>query len=114
MVLDTNALLMPFETSINLDHELQRLLGRCEVLVPGPVIWELRRSTSKHAKAALALAGKYPIEQAEAQGDESIIEAALRLGAYVLTNDGHLRSRLRKLGIRTIHLRSGKYLRMDD
>jgi rRNA-processing protein FCF1 len=113
VILDTNALLMPFETSINLDHELGRLLGSCEVFVPGPVIGELKRIKSKHAKAALTLARKYRIAETGQQGDEGIIQVAKELGAYVLTNDRELRSRLRKMGIPTIYLRSGKYLQAD-
>lgn len=114
VVVDTNALLMPFESSINIDYELERLLGNCEVVVPGPVIGELKRIRSRHARAALALARKYRIEQTETQGDEGIIEIAKRLNAYVLTNDKRLRSILRRMGIKTIYLRSGKYLVMED
>lgn len=113
VVLDTNALLMPFEISINLDLELERLLGDCEVFVPGPVIGELKRSRSKHAKGALALARKYTLASTSRQGDEGIIEIATDLEAYVLTNDRELRKRLRKLGIPTVFLRSGKYLDAD-
>ena len=114
VVLDTNALLMPFETSINLDYELERLLGSCEIYVPGPVIGELKRSRSKHAKAALALSRKYLIAETNKQGDDGIIQVAEELGAYVLTNDRELRSRLRKRGIPSIYLRSGKYLQTDE
>jgi rRNA-processing protein FCF1 len=113
VVLDTNALLMPFETSINLDLELERLLGSCEIFVPGPVIGELKRCGSKHSKGALALARKYRVAETKKQGDEGIIVVAKELGAYVLTNDRELRSRLRSLGIPTIYLRSGRYLETD-
>jgi len=114
VVLDTNALLMPFEVTINIDLELQRLLGSCEIYVPGPVIGELKRIESKHARAALSLASKYRIAETSRQGDEGIIQVATELDAYVLTNDRELRSRLRKLGIRTIFLRSGKYLHSNS
>lgn len=113
VVLDANALLMPFEFSINIDYELQRLLGECEVIVPAPIIGELRRSRSKHSRAALALARKYKVSETKGMGDEAVLELAVRLGAYVLTNDQPLRARLRRRGIRTIFLRSGKYLDFD-
>jgi hypothetical protein len=114
VVLDTNALLMPFEININIDLELQRLIGDCEILVPGPVIGELKRSGSRHSKAALKLARKYDIVETQIQGDDGIIKVASDLNAYVLTNDKELRSRLREKGIRTIHLRSSKYLVTDE
>lgn len=113
VVLDTNALLMPFESKMNIDLELRRLLGSYEVHVPGCVIGELKRSKSKHASVALSLARKYPVVETEAQGDVGVIEAARRLDAFVVTNDALLRSKLRKLGLKTIFLRSGNHLAID-
>jgi len=113
VVLDTNALLMPFEFTLNLDLELQRLVGNCEVYVPGPVIGELKRSRSKFARAALSLARKYRLAETGTQGDEGVIETARKLDAYVVTNDRALRARLIRLRIRTISLRSGRYLELD-
>lgn len=113
VVLDTNALLMPFEFSLNIDHELQRLLGQCEVYVPGPVIGELKRSTSKHASAALSLARKYNLFHTDRQGDEGVMEVAGKLQAFVVTNDALLRARVRKRGLKVIFLRSGNHLAFD-
>ncbi|MGD1060517.1 MAG: PIN domain-containing protein [Methanomassiliicoccales archaeon] len=113
VVLDTNALLMPFEFSLNIDHELTRLLGQCEVYVPGPVIGELKRSRNKHAKVAIALARKYRIFETQLQGDEGVIDAGTRLNAFVVTNDIILRGKLRKRGLKAIFLRSGSHLALD-
>ena len=41
VLLDSNALLMPFQFPIHLDAELRRLLGDVEVVVPEPVLAEL-------------------------------------------------------------------------
>ena len=38
VVLDTNALLMPFEMRMNLDLSVQNLLGDVRFVVPGPLI----------------------------------------------------------------------------
>jgi uncharacterized protein len=113
VVLDTNALLMPFEFSLNIDAELRRLLGDCDMYVPGPVIGELRRSKSKHAGVALILARKYKVAETSTQGDDGVIEVALHLNAFVVTNDQVLRTKLRKLRIKTIYLRSGSHLAID-
>ncbi len=110
LVLDTNALLMPFEVRLNLDLEVRRLLGDVRMVIPEPLIGELRRSRSKHAGAALALSEKYEKVPTVARGDDAVIEAALNLGAPVLTNDKELRARLRAEGIQTIYLRSSRYL----
>jgi len=114
VVLDTNALLMPFEFSLNLDVELRSLLGDCEILVPGPVLGELRRSKSKFAGTALELSRRYGIAETEKQGDDGVVDVAARLGAFVLTNDAELRRKLRKMKIKTIHLKSRSHLVLDE
>lgn len=110
VVLDTNALLMPFECSFNIDLELKRLIGDCEVHVPSPVIGELKRSRNKYAKAALELARKYKIDSTDQQGDDAVIELASKLNAFVVTNDKNLISKLSARGIKVIVLRSKNHL----
>ncbi|MDR0334900.1 MAG: twitching motility protein PilT [Methanomassiliicoccaceae archaeon] len=110
IVLDTNALLMPFEMHINIDLALASLLGDVRIVVPGPMVGELKNLDSKHARAALMLARKYEIFQTDASGDDAVLEAALRLDAYVLTNDKELKRRLRSLRIPIVYLRSNHHL----
>ena len=113
VVLDTNALLMPFEMKMNLDLAVSSLLGDVRMIVPGPMVGELKNLDNKHVKAALTLARKYEIFQTDASGDDAIVEAAVRLDAYVLTNDKELRRRLRTLRIPIIYLRSGTHLILE-
>lgn len=113
VVLDTNALLMPFEIRINLDLALQNLLGEARIVVPGPLVGELKHLDHKFARAAIALARKYEIIPTKSSGDNSVIELALQTGGYVLTNDKELRRRLRKEGVPIILLRSGTHLEID-
>lgn len=114
VVLDTNALLLPFERSINIDAQLRSLLGECQVFVPGPIVGELKRSSNKHAPAALRLLARYTIEDTQASGDKAVIELAERLGAYVVTNDRALIERLRQRRIKVILMRGGSHLALDD
>jgi uncharacterized protein len=114
VVLDTNALLMPFEFKINIDLELKALLGDFEGYVPGPCIGELQRSKSKHAYPAILLAGKYKRYETPTQGDAGVLEAAKALGAMVLTNDYVLRRKMRKEGVHGIFLRSKNRLYIDE
>ena len=113
VILDTNALLMPFEIRLNLDLAVESLLGEVRMVVPGPMIGELKNLDNKNAKAALQLARKYEIFQTDATGDDAIVEAAIRLDAYVLTNDKELRRRLRSLRIPIIYLRSHTHLVLE-
>jgi len=114
VVLDTNALLMPFEIRINLDLALKGLLGDVRCVVPGPMIGELKHLDHKFAKAALDLARKYEIVQTTQTGDEAVIEAALSTGGYILTNDKNLRAAARERGISLIMLRSGTHLVIES
>src|SRR3970040_2289119 len=74
VILDANALLMPFQFRINLEAERRRLLGDHEILVPSPVIEELRglaRSVPE-ARPALRLAQRFRILEAPGGADDAI------------------------------------------
>ena len=113
VVLDTNALLMPFEIRINLDIALRDLLGDVRCVVPGPLIGEIKKLDHKFAKAALELARKYEIIQTSFSGDDAVIDVATSTCGYVLTNDKELRIRARKQNVPVIYLRSGTHLVID-
>lgn len=113
VVLDTNALLMPFEVKMNLDLALQDLLGEARIVVPGPLVGELKHLDHKFANAALTLARKYEIIPTETTGDNAVIELAKKTGGYVLTNDKELRRRLRREKVPIIFLRSSTHLAID-
>lgn len=114
VVLDTNALLMPFEIRLNLDIAIRDLLGECRIVVPGPLIGELKNLDHKFSKAALKLARSYEIVHTESSGDDSVMELALATGGYVLTNDKELRRKLREKRIPLMYLRSGTHLVVED
>jgi len=105
VVLDTNALMMPFQFKINIDREIENLLGGVEVIVPSSVILELRKLKDRHAKAALSLSGKYRIVDVRKRGDAGVIEAAEGHHAAVITNDQELIEILRKSSIPAIRMR---------
>ena len=115
VILDANALLMPFQFGINLDAEVSRLLGDCEMIVPSAVKYELRKLAieNRAAKAGLKLSEKFQTVRTKGTGDESVIEAALALKAVVVTNDASLLKRLKELGIPRIRLRSHSHLVLE-
>lgn len=114
VVLDTNALLMPFEMNLNLDLLVTDVLGEARMVIPEPLLGELARSKNKYAKVALALSKKYEAIPAGSRGDDSVIEVALKTRGIVLTNDRELRSRLRMLGVPLLFLRSGTHLILEE
>lgn len=110
VVLDTNALLMPFQFKINIDSEIDRLLGGVEVLVPSSVIEELTKLKDKNAKAALSLSRKYRRVEVSNRGDAGVIEAAREHSAPIITNDQELIEILKKSSIPAIRMRGCQHL----
>jgi rRNA-processing protein FCF1 len=96
VILDTNALMMLFEFSIDLEAELNRLLGLYCIFVPTTVLDELRLLSENGkgkqkiiAKSALALSKNYKCLQTHLSSsvDDSLISLAKENDGIVLTND---------------------------
>ena len=114
VVLDANALLMPFQFRINIDHELRRLFGDIPVVVPSSMHGELANAKDRHAKAAAALARKYQVVETGFGGDDAVIDVAERLSGAVVTNDRELIRRLRARGIRVVRMRGRHHLESGE
>jgi len=113
---------MLFEFSINLESELQRLLGTYEIVIPEIVRKELTNLASQghgkkqqQATAATKLIARYPIiPSIDGVVDDVLLTLSEQINAYVLTNDKTLRKRLQQQGIKTIYLRGKQKLEMDQ
>ncbi len=112
VVFDANALLMPFQFGINIDMDIERLVGEFHGVVPSPILGEIRKCGGRWAKVALSLAKKYEITRTENTGDKAVIEIAEKLNGIVVTNDEELQRKLRLNGIPYIYLRSRHRLEM--
>jgi rRNA-processing protein FCF1 len=114
VVVDANALMMPFQFGLNIDLELGRLVPGCEMVVPSSVVAELRavfeKTKDPHARSALSLAPKYRCIDVEGSGDDAVLELARRLGAVVVTNDRGLRARAQAAGLGVVGLRGKNHL----
>ncbi|MFQ6127290.1 MAG: PIN domain-containing protein [Thermoplasmata archaeon] len=115
VILDANALMMPFQFGINLDLELERLLGSFEVLVPTPVLIELNAlaSTNNLARRALRLAKKYEKIESKGNADDVLLDLARNKKAIVVSNDKKVISSLRKEGLPYVRLRSHSHLVLE-
>ena len=115
VILDTNALMMPFQFGINLDLELQRLFGSFKVLVPSPVIEELRSLASGNSAArnALRLAEKYGTVELEGEADKVLVDLAKDQNAVVVSNDKLVIRSLREEGLPYVRLRSQSHLVLE-
>ena len=116
VLLDANALLMPFQFRINLEVELRRLLGDIDIAVPSSVLEELRllATHDRDAQAGLRRASKYRAIEGHGSADDSLIELGFELRAVVVTNDQPLLERLKGVGITRAFLRSRNHLVLEE
>jgi len=114
VVLDANSLLMPFQFKLNLDLELERLVGPARVVVLSSVAGEVKNLAdggNRHAKAALMLLTKYEQILVPGRGDDAIVVFSKKNpGCMVVTNDKHLRIELYKYNVKSIMLFNKKHL----
>jgi len=115
VILDTNALLMPFQFGVDPEAEVGRIFGAARIVTLSSLIGELRRLTKKRpeARGALQYAERFEVIETDMGGDDSVIEMALELGAAVVTNDAGLRKRLREKGITVLYMREKNRLAVD-
>ena len=113
VILDSNALLMVFQFRINLESELNRILGSYEIVVPSTIKKELKTLRDRYAKSALSFSERYRTISANGNPDDSIIELAEKEKGVVLTNDRILKKRLREKNIPVVFLRSKNHLEIE-
>ena len=104
--------IIAFEFSVDLEDELTRLLGKFRIIVPSPIVEELKLLSEKGkgkkkliAKPSLELIKKYEIVNAEGNGDDAVLNLAKKLSGIVITNDRELRKRVKESSLQTIYLR---------
>ncbi|MCU0799383.1 MAG: hypothetical protein MUC62_06900 [Candidatus Thermoplasmatota archaeon] len=117
LILDSNALIAPFQFSFNLDLELERVLPGVRPIIPTPVIRELELLAGKGerlAKAALALSSKYETIDIKGRGDAPIFNLAVNMSWPVLTMDRKLRDNLLKRGVPVLFVRGKGKLELRE
>src|SRR5207247_10527679 len=89
VLLDTNALLMPFQFRVNLETELTRLMGSADIAIPSPVRTELEflAERDRNAEAALRLAARDRVIEASGSADDALLDLGALPRAVVGTND---------------------------
>ena len=113
IILDTNALLSPFQFAFNLDQELKRAAMGYHPAVPTCVIRELDRLIKGgdwKAKAARKLADNYDHVEVKGTGDGPIFNLAVNKEWAVMTFDKRLRSKLLSRGIPVLTMKGKDYL----
>ena len=83
VVLDTNAMLLPFTEGTRLEEGLEALFDEVDLVVPSCVRMELQQiatrsggNSARHAKTAAKLAEHWRNEPTKLTGDDGILEVA--------------------------------------
>jgi len=107
VLLDTNALTVPFVFRIDIQEEIRRLLGNIPVAVPYAVITELERlsESERNARSALGYARRFQVIPTPRTGDDAVLQCALEQNAYVFTNDRKFIQRLKEKKIPVLLVR---------
>ncbi|HID72282.1 MAG TPA: twitching motility protein PilT [Thermoplasmata archaeon] len=107
ILLDTNALTVPFLFHIDIEKEIRNLLGSIPIKVPSSVLGELKRLTKTHpnARSALKYAERFEMIETPNRGDEAILKCALKNNAYVFTNDRKFIKKLKENKIPVLFVR---------
>jgi rRNA-processing protein FCF1 len=117
VLLDTNALFLPFRDRFPLLEEVERLTAPARVAVPSSVIAELDRLVARrtmNASLARTLADRFPILPATGRGDLGLLRLAVRHRATVVTGDRDLRRRLVAAGIAVLSPRGSVRLARSE
>jgi len=113
VILDSSAILMIFEFSIDLEDELRRLVAKYRIIIPKSIFKELELLSNKmdgkkkiNAKASLKFIEKYDVEDSnDLDGDSSVLFLAKKHNGIVVTNDRELRKRTKDEKLNIIYLR---------
>jgi len=110
VLLDTNALFLPWSTVDRLREEVSRQVGDARLALPSTVLIELDRLEARGLRSTVVarrLAAGLPILEAGPLGDGDILVLARRRHAWVLTSDRAFRTRLVDAGLRVLYPRHG-------
>ena len=116
IVLDTNALMAPVQSGVDIFSDLATL-DFDEFIVPSGVVRELERLASSGrgadqnaARVAISLLDRCRIVETNGNVDDAILMLATGTGAAVLTNDAELKARLLDNGVSVVYVRQRSYL----
>ncbi|KAA0001104.1 MAG: twitching motility protein PilT [Thermoplasmata archaeon] len=122
VILDTNALMIPYQSGINIEKEITRLLGICRIIVPSSVVEEIEQlanedgGTGRAAKLGLSIIKKrgFRLMETENKGDEGVIETALKMEGAIVTNDKELQKRAKELKLPIIYPKGENRLVLEE
>lgn len=113
VLVDANALLLPFTSHFRLEEETYLKVDGARILVPSSVLGELERVAERgnpDARAAREFARRFEVVPTDRQGDDALVDLGRKLHAWVLTGDRALRERLLSAGVPVLFPRGKSHL----
>ncbi len=111
VLLDTNALTIPYQFRIDIFQEIEKQIPKPEYVTLESVVKELERIDDKKAsKMAKQLIKAYGIKIVREKGktDDALLRYAKKENAVLFTNDKELRVRAKKAEVKTAYMRQKK------
>jgi len=119
VVIDTNFMLIPFQFSVDIKAELDRILDfNYRIYTLDGVLKELevlskeKGQSGRAAKASLEMAKDFPTLTANGDIDDTLLRLASN-DTIICTNDRILKEKIKRKGAPVIYLRQKKYLMID-
>ncbi|PIO06095.1 hypothetical protein COT29_02655 [Candidatus Micrarchaeota archaeon CG08_land_8_20_14_0_20_59_11] len=109
--MDTNALLYALDRRIDVIGQAEALDESSVLFVLMPCLAEVRAKFPRKFPAVTAMLAGVAVLDAEGKPDDAILKWASAEGAAVVTNDGRLKQRLKKAGVRIITISRERRLR---
>jgi rRNA-processing protein FCF1 len=125
VIMDSNALFVPFQFKIDIFEHLKVLLNRnSELILLSSIREELEKIADqgspkmrKQASSALKLAEKCTLVGCDGESalhpDDAIVKMAREWNCLVFTNDRALRKRLRNINVPVVYVRQKSKLGID-
>ncbi len=113
VLLDANALLLPFTAHFRLEEEVYHQVDGAEICVPSSVLGELERVGARgtaRARAAREYARRFREVPTDRSGDDALVALGRELSAWVVTGDRELRRRLLRAGVPVLYPRGRSHL----
>jgi uncharacterized protein len=105
VLLDTNAVLLPFARHFPLEAEIERLVGPSRIEIPYSVVRELEALAARGVRGAqpsLEWTRRFPRRATRGHGDDALVQAARPSRDWVVTADRELQQRLTARGVSTL------------
>ncbi len=117
VLLDTNALLIPFQFGLDVYEKIKELVPKARIITLSSCVEELKKKKPRRWESIVALGMQKGLKIIESllkaeTVDDEILKYAVKHKCLVLTLDKELKKKLLNASLRVIIMRQKRYLRV--